>query len=70
MLLHSTKSLFSLRIAEEVPGSHLHLDDFNNLEHVFAADEQVATDNGLDSARLHRHALRYGSAVDHYGECH
>ena len=53
-----TKSLFTLHIAEEVPGSHLHLEDFNNLEHVFAADEQVPTDNNFTSARLHRHALR------------
>ena len=53
-----TKSLFTLHIAEEVPGSHLHLEDFNNLEQVFAADEQVPSDNNFTSARLHRHALR------------
>ena len=36
-----TKALFSLRIAEETPGSHLHFEDFNKLEHVFQAEDVV-----------------------------
>ena len=53
-----TKSLFSLHIAEEVPGSHLHLNDFNELEHIFLADDKTLVDDGLTMSRLHRHALR------------
>ena len=53
-----TKSLFALQIAEEVPGSHLHLSDFNDLEHIFTANDQILADNGLELPVLHRHTLR------------
>ena len=54
-----TKVNFSLNIAEEVPGSHLHLQDFNQLENIFLADEQLLKDNGVDYAyqTLKRHQL-------------
>ena len=53
-----TKSLFSLHIAEEIPGSHLHLNDSNELERIFTADDKTLVDNGLERSRLHRHAFR------------
>ena len=54
-----TKVNFSLNIAEEVPGSQLHLQDFNQLENIFLADEQLLKDNGMDYAyqTLKRHQL-------------
>ena len=53
-----TKALFSLRIAEETPGSHLHFEDFNKLEQVFQAEDLPRPGSDLQSTRLHRHALR------------
>ena len=53
-----TKSLFALQIAEEVPGSHLHLSDFNDLERIFTVNDQILAGNGLELPLLRRHALR------------
>ena len=41
-----TKAAFVLNIAEEVPGSHLFLRDFNQMEHIFLAGDQLLEDNG------------------------
>lgn len=56
-VLGPTKALFSLHIAEVTPGSHLHFEDFNKFEQVYQAEEQIPA-HGLQSTRLHRHALR------------
>ena len=52
-----TKAAFVLNIAEEVPGSHLFLHDFNQMEHIFLAGDQVLEDNGLAYQPLRRHQL-------------
>ena len=52
-----TKAAFALNIAEEVPGSHLFLRDFNQMEHIFLAGDQILEDNGLAYQPLRRHQL-------------
>ena len=44
-------------LTSEVPGSHLFLHDFNQMEHIFLAGDQLLEDNGLSYQPLRRHQL-------------
>ena len=52
-----TKTIFELNIAEEVPGSHLYLQDFNQLENIFLANDQVLAANGIAEQPLKKNQL-------------
>ena len=58
-----TKTTFELNIAEEVPGSHLYLQDFNQIENIFLANDQVLVANGIAEQPLKKnqhHTIELG----------
>ena len=52
-----TKTTFELNIAEEVPGSHLYLQDFNQVENIFLANDQVLAANGIAEQPMKKNQL-------------
>ena len=57
LLPDPTKTIFELNIAEEVPGSHLYLQDFNQLENIFLANDQVLVANGIAEQPMKKNQL-------------